>query len=421
MNESESVAIEAPVASTSRRRFVQSSSGLAAVGLAATPALWTGRSHAQSDEFRVGWIRPTTGRLASSFAPLYAGGLIALEELNAAGGIMGKKIVLVEEDDEASPAKEPAVIRKLKSAGIDVVVGPTGSPQVLASLSATTPSKMIQCGIANGTELTEAAKYPYHFLCGFNTDQEGELAATYMREQLKIGKIGILHENTQFGETAAAATRRRLKQLTGADALAVQSYAMTATDLSAQMSNLQKAGCEGIVIWMASNVHIAMAFNLMARMNWLPPVIGHVNLFNDALFDLVPFEAMKSVYGMYYRSYTYTDREPVSPRNAAMSKKLAALPAAKGIEAFIAGCPHYDFLYLLKAVIEQEKSFDVEAIRRALNNLRGYKALVGDLSFSETSHAGLSTAGLTLAAVASGKDPRSQGVNAATRLRAPGA
>ena len=56
--------------------------------------------------------------------------------------------MIAEEDDEASPAKEPAVVRKLKADNIDVVVGPTGSPQVLASLAATTQAKMIQCGVA---------------------------------------------------------------------------------------------------------------------------------------------------------------------------------------------------------------------------------------------------------------------------------
>lgn len=405
------------IESLARRRLVQAGATLGGMA-AVAPAVLPSGALAQSGEYRVGWIRPTTGRLASSFAPLYAGGLIAIDEINAAGGILGRKVVIVEEDDEASPAKEPAVVRKLKSANIDVVVGPTGSPQVLASLAATTQSKMIQCGVANGTELGDGVKYPYHYLCNFTTDQEGELAATYMSQQLKIGKIGILHESTPFGETAAAASKRRLKQLTGQDPTMVQSYAMTATDLTPQVQNLQRAGCEGVIVWMASNVHIGMAFNTMARMNWLPPVVGHVNLFNDALFDLVPMEALRSVYGMYCRNWTYTDSEPISARHQAMSRKIQAVPSAKGIEAFVAGTPQYDFMHLLKTVIEQEKSFDVEAIRRGLNGVRGYKALLGTLNFTETNHAGISMQDITLASVASGKDPRSVG---AARLRAPGA
>lgn len=403
------------IASTGRRSIVKGAAGLG--GLMATGALPRIAS-AQSDEYRIGWIRPTTGRLASSFAPLYSAGLIAIDEINAAGGILGRKVVIAEEDDEASPAKAPAVVRKLKSAGVDMVVGPTGSPQVLASLAATTQGRMLQCGIANGSELGDGSRYPYHYMCVFTTDQEGELAATYMAEQLKVGKIGILHESTPFGETAAAASRRRLQQITGKDATAVQSYAMTATDLSAQLANLRKAGCEGLIVWMASSVHIGMAFNKMAQMDWLPPVVGHVNLFNDALFDLVPFDTLKNVYGIYYKGWTYTDREYISQRHQALSKKLQQVPTAKGIEAFIAGTPHYDFLHLIKHVAEQEKSLEIEKLRRALNNLRDYPALLGRLSFTETNHAGVPMSDLTLASVASGRDPRSTG---AARLRAPGA
>src|SRR5262249_18853156 len=93
---------------------------------------------AEQQPFKLAWIRPTTGRLASSFAPLYIGGLIAVDEINAAGGILGRPIVRVEEDDEASPAKEPGIVRKLSQQEIGCFVGPTGSSQSLASIAATT-------------------------------------------------------------------------------------------------------------------------------------------------------------------------------------------------------------------------------------------------------------------------------------------
>ena len=88
-----------------RRALLRLASQLGVVSLAG-PAF-----SQQSQAFKVGWIRPTTGRLASSFAPLYFGGLIAVDEINAAGGILGRQIARVEEDDEASPAKEPGFVR----------------------------------------------------------------------------------------------------------------------------------------------------------------------------------------------------------------------------------------------------------------------------------------------------------------------
>src|SRR5437763_10013577 len=104
-------------------------------GVAALGASAFGRAaYAADDAFNIGWVRPTTGRLASSYAPLYIGGLIAVDEINAAGGVMGKKIARQEEDDEASPAREPAVVKKLQEGGIRYICGPTGSSQSLAAL-----------------------------------------------------------------------------------------------------------------------------------------------------------------------------------------------------------------------------------------------------------------------------------------------
>ena len=398
-----------------RRRLLQS----AVATIISAPALsLRGTANAGDEVLRIGWVRPTTGKLASSFAPLYAGGDIALAEINAAGGILGRKLVIQEEDDEASPAKEPGVVKKLKDGGINILVGPTGSPQVLSSLAFTTPAKILQCGVANGSDLGNAQKNPYHYMCVFTTEQEGTVAAKYMVRQLKLKKIGILHESTAFGEDAAKASRQTMKDLAGLEPVSVQSYQMGATDLSVYIKNLQAAGCEGIIAWMASNVHIAMAFNTMAQLKWFPQVIGHVNLFNDTLFDLVPPETLKNVYGVYYRGWTYTDGEPVSDRHVALAKRFQEIPAAKGIEAYIAGCPQYDFLYLLKAVVEQEKSLDSDALKRALDNVRGFKGLLGSLSFSPTNHAGVSLDDITLASVASGRNLKSF---SALRERAPGA
>jgi ABC-type branched-subunit amino acid transport system substrate-binding protein len=187
-----------------------------------------------------------------------------------------------------------------------------------------------------------------------------------------------------------------------------------------QVQALQKADCDGVIVWMTSNVHISMAFTAMSKMGWLPPIIGHVNLFNDALFDLVPEQTLKNVFGIYYRNWTYSDSTPASERNTALAKKLQAAPGVKGIEAYVAGTPQYDFLHLLKTVIEQEKSFDVEVVRKALNATRGYKGAIGTLSFSETNHAGVAQEDITVSSVASSRDPRSKALGA-LRLRAPGA
>ena len=125
-----------------------------------------------------------------------------------------------------------------------------------------------------------------------------------------------------------------------------------------------------------------MIFNAMKTLKWFPPVAGHSGLMLPALFDLVPAEAVKNVFATYYRNFTWTDTEQPGTRQVEFAKKLTQFPEAKGFEVNVAAAPYYDFLYCLKAAIEAEKSFEPDAIKRGLDNLRNYKGLLGDISFT---------------------------------------
>jgi branched-chain amino acid transport system substrate-binding protein len=400
--------------SIDRRALLRSA---AQVGVAAFGASLGGSAFAQQQALKLGWIRPTTGRLASSFAPLYFGGLIAVDEINASGGIMGRQIARFEEDDEASPAKEPGIIRKLREQDISCVVGPTGSSQSLASIAATTPAKLIQSTYAAAAEAGDGKRYPYHYQIMFNTDQQAEVCVDYMVRALGGKKVGILQENTAFGEQAAASTKSILRKKFGLAPVSEQVYPITAPDLSAYVANLQKAGAEGIIGWIANVPNAAMIFNTMKTLKWFPPVTGHSGLMLPALFDLVPAEAVKNVFATYYRNFTWTDTEQPGARQVEFAKKLAKYPEAKGYEVNVAAGPYYDFIYLLKAAIETEKSFEPEAIKHGLDNIKNFKGLMGDFSFTPENHSGIGTKDVVLVSVASGQDPRAMGC---MRARAPG-
>jgi ABC-type branched-subunit amino acid transport system substrate-binding protein len=374
-------------------------------------------SAAAAEPFKLGWLRPTTGRLASSFAVLYVGGLIAVDEINAAGGIMGRPIVRQEEDDEGSPAKEPAIVKKLQESGVNILCGPTGSSQSLASLAVTTPGKVLQATYANGAELGDGNAYPYHYQCTFNTAQQGVVAVNYLVEVLKVKKVGILQENTAFGEQATASSKATLAKF-GLQPVDVQVYPLNAPDLNAYVGNLRKAGAEGVVAWIANTPNLAMAFSAMASLKWAPPITGHNGLFIDAIFDLVPIESLRNVYGTHYRSLTYTETQNPGAMQQAVADKIATYPEAKGKGAVVAGSPYYDFLHLLKQVIEAEKSFDPVVLKRALDNVKGYKGMLGTLNFTATNHTGIALEDIALASVASGRTPKGSGC---FRELAPGA
>lgn len=388
--------------SIDRRDFLAAAAALGA-GLFGAPAL------AQQPAFNVGWVRPSTGRLASSFAPLYVGGLIAIEEINAAGGIFGRLIVRKDEDDEASPAKQPTIMKKVIDAGAMALVGPTGSSQALASLAFTTPAKLLQSTYAFAADLGDGKRYPYHYQCSFNTDHQGEAAVRHLVDVLKLKKIGILQENTAFGEQAGKASVEALKRR-GLTPTSHEVYPINAPDLNAYIGNLKRAGADGVLAWIANIPNAAMAFSGMHAQKWYPAVAGHNGLFLESLIDLVPRESLANASGTHYKALTWTATEQPGARQQAFAKKLAAYPEAKGVEVAVTMSPYYDFLHLLKHVIEQEKSFDVEKLKRALDNVKNYPGLLGPISFTATDHTGIDADQLAMGTLLSVKDPKAMGL-----------
>lgn len=380
---------------------------LAGVG---APFILTSNRVNAIEPFRLGWIRPRTGKIAAAFSPAYIGGLIAVQEINASGGILGRQVVLVEEDDEASPEKEPAIVQKLQDAGIRYIIGPTGSSQALTSMVATTNAKIIQATYANAATAGDGYKFPYHYQASLSTESQGSATARYMVGQLKLRKIAILRENTAFGEQVTAATMRALLKY-GMTPTAIEAYPVGASKFDTYISKLKASGAEGVITWIATGATAAVALNAMNNLNWRPQITGHNSMLDLAVLDLVPPEAMGNVVATHYKKLTWTDSEGPGARQLAYAQKIRAhAETPKGLEAIIAASPYYDFIHLLKSVIEKEKSFDIEIVKRALDKVTNYNGLLGDMTFTKERHTAFAPDDIAMATVLSGRDPRSQGI-----------
>jgi branched-chain amino acid transport system substrate-binding protein len=355
--------------------------------LAGTPAFFGGSLllGAQSifaqrgDTIKIGSARAMTGLVASSFAPLYVSVKIATEEINAAGGILGRPIEIVEVDDESSPAKEPAVMRKLIDSGAQALLGPVGSSHTIAAVTTTTASKVIHAGGGWAEELADGVKYPYHYQFTYNTGHQGEAIARLIVEKLKLKKVGILQENSGLGESGGAATTRSLKKR-GLDPVGVEVYPPTATDLKVYLNKLRAAR------------------------------LGGNSLFSNTVLDNTDPEVLKNAYGTLIKTMTYSATEAPGARQVAYAKRVVTFPEAKFWEINAAISPFYDYLHLLKQVVESEKRFDTERIKKAFDATRNYDGMIGSISFSPENHCALTGDQMVMATLLSGKDPRSMHV-----------
>jgi branched-chain amino acid transport system substrate-binding protein len=364
---------------------------------------------AQTDKiFRIGLVRPLTGRFTSSFAPVYVPARVAAEEINASGGLLGKMIEFVEEDDEGSPAKEPAVMRKLQEAGINVVVGPVGTSQAVAALSVSTPGKIIQADGAYAIEVVDGKQYPYHYQFNYNTKHQSVAVADLFAKQMSFKKIGLIHEVTGWGESFAAHVIEDLKAQ-GVTPVAVESYALSVPDLRSQVRNLQRAGAEAVIVGSSIVPGSIIVLNAFKNLAWFPPIAGGNGFFGDAILDILPADATKNIYATFLRAFTYSASEPAGERQINYVKKLLAYPEVKGQEPNAAVSPFYDFLYALKAVIENTKAFDSESLKKGLDGIKNMAGMSGTLSLTPDDHCALPVDAVTMVKIASARDPRAMG------------
>ncbi len=380
-----------------------------AAGLAlAAPGLIGMRPAAAQDSWPIGWVRPTTGPFASTLAELYLPGNIALNEINAAGGILGRKLVQREEDDQASPAAQPAIARKLHEAGVNCIVGPSGTSPTLASLAVTTELKMLQAGFAAHSVLGDAAKYPYHYLLGLTIEMEAEAGIEYAVDRLGIRKVGILAESSGFGDEIIKQTVAQLAKR-GLEATSIQQSPVTAPDVSGYLSNLRNSGAQAVMMWYAARPFAARVFSGMQTMGWNPEaVVGHFIVLDHVTMDAADPDLLPRITAPYFVNLSWKGDAAMPEKQVRFAKAIAA--SGTRPSPIIAIAPWYDFLQLIRHAAEQAGSLKSDAIKAAMDNIKDYNGLLGPISFSPQDHVGLKKDSLVMVSAASAKDKRAMGI-----------
>lgn len=392
--------------------------GASAVALAAGGLI--GRNAFAADDVKIGWIQPTTGPLASSFGPLYLAADMALDEINASGGILGRKLVKVTADDQGSPAQEPIVTRRLIEDGCKFIVGPIGSSQALASLEVSTAQKVIQATYASASEMGDGNRYPYHYQFNFTAGAQAVKHAEYLASR-GFKRIGLLIEDSAAGASLRAAAMKELPAR-GMQIVSEQTFPIKTTDMSPFLRKLRSDGAEALQAHVSNNADITQMLLGLSRIGWKPVIAGHTGLLFAGTPGAVPDSARYSeVYAATFRALTYTDKELPSERVRAFIKKIAASSVPDALLGPAATTPFYDFLYALKFSVEKAKSWDTEQVKKAFDSSSAIPGLFGNMGFTATNHTAYDASVVAMAISNSMDDPLSKEYRGLLRRRAPGA
>ncbi|RJQ49590.1 MAG: branched-chain amino acid ABC transporter substrate-binding protein [Nitrospiraceae bacterium] len=152
---------------------------------------------------KIGIAGPMTGDQAKMGTDFKNGVSLAVEEWNARGGVLGKKITTLVEDDQHDPKQAVSIANKLVNSGVVGVIGHFNSSCSIPASDVYNRAgiPMISPGSTN-PQLTEKG-YPGVFrVCG-RDDQQGKVGADFVIQQLKLKKIAVIHDKTTYGQGLA--------------------------------------------------------------------------------------------------------------------------------------------------------------------------------------------------------------------------
>lgn len=251
------------------RRRVLMLAAAAAVAHAAGPALAQGQAP-QGPPVSVGAILSVTGPVAGVGQPERDGALLAEKVVNAAGGVGGRPLKLVIEDDASNPdtaiSKATGLIRSTR---VRALIGSSNLPSTVAIGGLTDPIKLPQIALSGIGPAVEAKRTcVVHLLAPQELNARAALA--YVRDALKVKRIGLLHDSG-YGQ-AVANSLKAVAPDYGVELAQVEKFEIGATDVSAQAAKVKNAGVDAVIIVASS----ATPFRNVHDLRIGVPVIGSI-------------------------------------------------------------------------------------------------------------------------------------------------
>jgi branched-chain amino acid transport system substrate-binding protein len=312
----------------------------------------------------------------------------AIADINAAGGVLGKKLVLVTRDDTSAPPKSIQNMSELiDSEKVSAVFGPTNSGNAMAWKHIANQKKIPVIGnVGSGTDITKpmspgADNYMFR-VSMVDREQVAALMAYVKKNTDKSKVVGLMAETTGYGQ-GGLKDMEELAKLQDIRITATERFGVGDTDMTSQLSKMKSAGVDTIVVW-AQGTPIAQLVRSMEKINYFPLVLSSWAADNITFYDAAGKTLAEKPIFMRTVSETRT------PAQQKLFDRVSSKLKAPGSFSF--ALHGYDSVLLYAAAARQANSFDGPAVRVALEDLKTPVQGVlktYDRPFSKTNHEAL--------------------------------
>jgi branched-chain amino acid transport system substrate-binding protein len=339
-------------------------------GVALAAAMWSAFGLAGAAEpIKIGVAGPFTGGSSSMGVSMRDGVRLATEEINKAGGVLGRKLVLIERDDEAKNERGVQIAQELiNKEQVTATVGYVNTGVALASQRFFQEARIpVMNNVATGSIVThQFDDQPENYI--FRNAAHDSIQAPMIVEEAitrrKFSKVAILADSTNYGQLGRSDLEKAL-ELKGIKPVAVEKFNIKDVDMTPQLLKAKEAGAEAILTY-AIGPELAQIANGMTKLGWKVPMIGSWTL------SMANFIDNAGPGGEGARMPQTFIQAPTTPkRKAFIDSYLKTFNPKNGrIDSPVSAAQGYDSVYLLVAGIKQANSTDGPKIKAALEDLK---------------------------------------------------
>ncbi|MEO8536684.1 MAG: ABC transporter substrate-binding protein [Betaproteobacteria bacterium] len=300
---------------------------------------------------------------------------LAVKEINAAGGILGRKIEYTSLDTQSQPQVAKALAQKAIDQNAYVVMGPVFSGSILVSMAETRRAEVPNFTGGEASAITKQGN-PYIFRTSFTQDTAMPKVARYLKESVKAKSVAIIWVNNDFGKGGLDTMKKAL------DAQGIKVAAEISTDpgqldFSGAVLRAKQANADALFVY-TNEEESARALRELRKQGYDKPVVGETTLTSQKVIELAGEAANGAT---AHVGLTADAPQPtIKKYNEAFQKEY-------GVKSDHNGLKGYSAMYVVKAVTEKIGKFDQKAFAKAMHGMRlsakDYPGVLLDVSFDD--------------------------------------
>jgi len=319
---------------------------------------FAGAALAQQPPIKIAGIVELSGTGATSGTNFDNGAKLAAKEINAAGGILGRKIDYTSADTQSNPQIAKALSQKAVDDKVYVVMGPVFSGSIIVSMAETRKAEIPNFTGGEAASITQQGN-PYVFRTSFTQTTAMPKVARYLANDLKAKSVALVWVNNDFGKGGRDTIAKELEKV-GVKIAADISTDPGQVDFSGAVLKAKQSNADALFAY-SNEEESARLLRELRKQGYDKPVVGETTLTSQKVVELAGEAANGAV------AHVGLTADAPQPQIKAFDQKFQAEYKSKGDHNALKG---YSAMYMVKVLTEKLGKVDSKAFANAMHGAR---------------------------------------------------